>query len=246
MRLRFCTYYLNRAKEWSKEVVIVRKQDDLPLDCSVEDLEKSRKNHLAGKAWMTDETISNGSWCFTENLQLRSSRDLLHVLIDIVSKNGVLLLNISPRPDGIIPGDQQQVLLEIGAWLDRYGEAIYGTRPWYTFGEGITPEPEGHYLSNAFQKITYTAEDIRYTTTGNTIYAIFLGKPDGGKKILFEAFAAYKELQALQVSRISIPGDDHILTWSMDASGLSVRLPESGLDEMATVLKIEMNENNPI
>ena len=239
MRLRFCAYYLNRAHEWGKEVVIVRKQDDLPLDCSVDDLEKSRKNHLAEKTWMTDETISNGSWCYTENLQIKSSRDHLHVLIDIVSKNGVLLLNISPRADGTIPEEQRQVLLEMGAWLDRFGEAIYGTRPWYTFGEGATREPEGDYLSNAFQKITYTSEDIRYTTSGNSIYAIFLGKPAAGTEVLMEAFSADKSGQSIQITKVSIPGSDGLPEWSLTDSGLSVQIPESGLNDLACVLKIE-------
>ena len=121
MRLKFCTYYLNHALEAGKEVVIVRKQHDMPLDSSVDDLEKSRKNHLAEKAWMTDETISNGSWCYTENLKIKPTVEHLHVLIDIVSKNGVLMLNISPRADGTIPDDQRKVLLELGEWLDSYG-----------------------------------------------------------------------------------------------------------------------------
>jgi len=244
MRLKFCTYYLNRAKVWNKEVVIVRKQDDLPLDCSVDDLEKSRKNHLAHKAWMTDETISNGSWCYTKNLQIKSSRDLLHVLIDIVSKNGVLMLNISPMANGIIPEDQQRVLMEMGTWLERFGEAIFGTRPWYTFGEGITPEPEGHYLSNEFQKITYTPEDIRYTTSGDTVFAIFLGKPAAGKKVLMKSFAEGNAGKPMHVDRVSIPGGGSDLSWSMIPSGLSVQLPESGLDDMAVVLRIETGDHS--
>jgi alpha-L-fucosidase len=102
-RQKFCAYYLNEAEKWDKEVVIVRKQDDLPLEVSVDDLEKSRKNKLDEKVWMTDETVSTGSWCYTEDLQIKPPEDVLHVLIDIVSKNGVLLLNISPMANGTIP-----------------------------------------------------------------------------------------------------------------------------------------------
>jgi alpha-L-fucosidase len=239
MRLRFCAYYLNRSLEWGKEVVIVRKQNDLPLDCSVDDLEKSRKNHIGEKAWMTDETISTGSWCYTEDLQIKSSAEQLHVLIDIVSKNGVLLLNISPRADGTIPEDQERVLLEIGAWLKRYGEAIYGTRPWYTFGEGPTREPEGEYLSNAFQCVRYTRDDIRYTTSGTSVYAIFLGKPAAGQRVLMKSFAAGNVGSIIPVKEVSIPGVPSELEWKMTEKGLSVQLPAEGLDDMATVLKIE-------
>jgi alpha-L-fucosidase len=240
MRLKFCTYYLNHALEQGKEVVITRKQDDLPLDCSVDDLEKSRKNHLTEKVWMTDETISKGSWCYTDNLTIKPASEHLHVLIDIVSKNGVLLLNISPKADGTIPEDQREVLLEMGEWLERYGEAIYKTRPWYTFGEGPTAEPEGEYLSGEFQKIRYTPDDVRYTTSGNSVYALLLGKPLAGEDILLEAFSAQKAGRSLKISDISIPGASENLVWEMLENGLSLRIPETGLDARATVFKIEL------
>ena len=238
MRLKFCTYYLNYALEAGKEVVIVRKQHDLPLDSSVDDLEKSRKNHLAEKAWMTDETISNGSWCYTENLKIKPTVEHLHVLIDIVSKNGVLMLNISPRADGTIPDDQRKVLLELGAWLEEYGEAIYGTRPWYTYGEGPTGEPE-HENPGDFQHIAYTSEDVRYTTSHTSIYAILLGKPAPGETFLFRAFSVQNSGFTFNIKKISIPGTGGELEWSMTEAGLSVQIPNSGLNEMATVLKID-------
>lgn len=175
-RQKFCAYYLNEAAKLGKEVVIVRKQEDLPLEVSVDDLEKSRKNRMGEKAWMTDETVSTGSWCYTEDLEIKPVADVLHVLIDIVSKNGVLLLNISPMANGTIPEDQQNLLLKMGEWLGKYGESVYGTRPWYTYGEGPTKEPEGNFKNHQeFLKIKYSAKDIRFTTKGKTIYAATLG-----------------------------------------------------------------------
>jgi len=241
MRLRFCTYYLNHALEAGKEVVIARKQEDLPLECSVDDLEKFRKNHLAEKVWMTDETISQGSWCYTENLQIKSAIDHLHILIDIVSKNGILLLNISPRADGTIPDDQRKVLLEMGAWLSRYGEAIYDTRPWYTFGEGPTREPEKEN-HGTFQNVIYSAKDVRYTTSGAKVYALFLGKPEAGSEVLLKSFSAQSSGREFQVQAVSIAGGDEDLDWVLDDKGLRVRLPSGGLDSMSTVLKIETRE----
>lgn len=243
LRRRFCAYYLNAADKLGKEVVIVRKQDDLPLNCSVDDLEKSRKNKMGEKAWMTDETISKGSWCYTDNLEIKASIDVLHVLIDIVSKNGVLLLNISPMADGTIPPEQQKVLLDMGEWLDKYGEAIYNTRPWYTFGEGPTIEPEGHFSNHsAFLKVKYSAADIRYTTLGSTVYAIFLGQPETGKKLLLESFATDNPDRIISVKDVSLAGTEENLTWELTDAGLSVQMPEAGLDEMAVVLKIETKE----
>jgi len=241
MRLRFCTYYLNHALEQNKEVVIIRKQEDLPLDCSVDDLEKFRKNHLAEKAWMTDETISNGSWCYTQDMSVKPASEHLHILIDIVSKNGVLLLNISPKADGTIPEDQRQVLLDMGAWLNRYGEAIYDTRPWYTFGEGPTNGPE-HQNPGAFQGISYTSKDVRYTTSEESIFAILLGQPVAGEQLLLEAFSAEQLEKRPDIRAISIPGSGVELDWKLKDAGLSIQIPEVGLDEISTVFKIETTQ----
>jgi alpha-L-fucosidase len=239
MRLKFCAYYLNHAQEAGKEVVITRKQEDLPLDCSIDDFEKTRQNHLAEKAWMTDETISNGSWCYTENMHVKPAKEHLHVLIDIVSKNGVLLLNISPKADGTIPMDQQNVLLEMGDWLEQYGEAIYGTRPWIIFGEGPTAEPEGDHVSQEFQQLKYTARDIRYTSSGSTVYAILLGQPEAGEWLEMEAFSSLNIGESFALKSISIPGGADELEWTLEKNGLSVLIPSEGLNEMATVLKID-------
>jgi alpha-L-fucosidase len=238
-RQEMAAYYLNRAHEWGKEVVIVRKQDDLPLDFSVDDLEKSRKNILEPKVWMTDETISKGSWCYTENLQIKKAVDVLHVLIDICSKNGVLLLNISPMANGTIPNDQQQVLLTMGQWLEKYGEAIYDTRPWYTFGEGPTKEPEGHFRNrNEFLKIKYSAKDVRYSTKDKTIYASLLGWPEG-KEVLLTAFAAEALPAAVSIANVSMLGSADKIDWERTAEGLKISVPVSSPDEMAVVYKIE-------
>jgi alpha-L-fucosidase len=237
-RQKFCAYYLNEAEKWGKEVVIVRKQDDLPLDCSVDDLEKSRKNRIGEKSWMTDETVSTGSWCYTEGLEIKPVADVLHVLIDIVSKNGVLLLNISPMANGTIPADQQDVLLEMGGWLGKYGESIYGTRPWYTYGEGPVKEPEGHFRNHeAFLKIKYSAKDIRFTTKGKTIYATTLGWPEDN--LLIKSFAKDSLPSAITIKKVSLMGCNQELTWDLKNEGLLIGVPSEMTDSMAAVFKIE-------
>jgi alpha-L-fucosidase len=239
-RQKFCAYYLNEAAKLDKEVVIVRKQDDLPLDVSVDDLEKSRKNKMGEKVWMTDETVSTGSWCYTENLQIKPAADMVHVLIDIVSKNGVLLLNISPKADGTIPQDQQDVLLKMGGWLGKYGEAIYETRPWYTFGEGPTIEPEGDFKNHReFLKVKYSADDLRYTTKGNTVYAMILGVPDQTKPLLMKAFSPSESGKELQIRNVSVLGSGQAVKWQLKDDGLHIEPGYPVLDEMAQVFKIE-------
>lgn len=239
-RQKFSAYYLNQAQKWGKEVVIVRKQEDLPINYTVDDLEKSRKNRIGKVPWMTDETISKGSWCYTEDLKIKNSADVLHVLIDIVSKNGILLLNISPKADGTIPDNQKQVLLDMGAWLDAYGEAIYSTRPWYTFGEGPTKEPEGHFKNHQeFLKIKYSSKDVRYTSKGDVIYAILMGWPGGSEKVVFNAFAAGNIPEGLEISSVSLLGSSSTLEWEVEDQGLSLITPEKSPNQMAVVFKIE-------
>jgi len=241
-RQEYSAYYLNEAEKWGKEVVIVRKQDDLPLEFSVDDLEKSRKNKIGEEPWMTDETVSKGSWCYTENLEIKESKDVLHVLIDIVSKNGVLLLNISPKADGTIPDVQKKVLLDMGDWLDKFGEAIYETRPWYTFGEGPTKEPEGHFkFHRQFLKIKYSSADIRYTTKGKDIYVCFLGKPEPGKDVILKSFAKDEAGKEISVRKVYLLGSDEELVWELTEEGLSIRFPGVVPEEMSVVLKVETN-----
>ena len=236
-RKKFCAYYLNEAKKWNKEVVIVRKQDDLPLSVSVDDLEKSRKNKIEPKSWMADETVSTGSWSYTKDLKIKPSEDVLHVLIDIVSKNGVLLLNISPKADGTILEDQKQVLLNMGAWLGKYGESIYGTRPWYTFGEGPTREPDGHFKNHKkFLKIKYSNKDIRYTTKGKNIYAIVLGIPEVNSKINLSSFN--KTHFSKEIVEVVLLGSDEKIKWTLNDDELQISNSTKVTDNMATVYKI--------
>jgi alpha-L-fucosidase len=240
-RKKFCAYYFNEAEKDGKEVVIVRKQNDLPLEVSIEDLEKSRKNRLDKKTWMTDETVSKGSWCYTENLQIKPANDILHVLIDVVSKNGVLLLNISPKADGIIPEDQKEVLLKLGEWLAKYGEAIYETRPWYIYGEGPTKEPEGDFrYHEEFLKIKYSPDDIRYTTKNDVIFAIVLGWPGSNKEILFKSFSENEWQNARKIRNVSLLGSNEKIVYQLNSNGLMVKTPTKSLNEMAIVFKVEL------
>ena len=107
---------------------------------------------------------------------------MIDQLIDIVSKNGNLLLNIGPRSDGTIPDEVQRVLLDVGAWLSINGEAIYGTRPWRTYGEGPTKVAAGSFHDTDTAK--YTAEDFRFTTKSDGIYAIGLAWPTSGEAVI--------------------------------------------------------------
>ena len=103
--------------------------------------------------WQNDTSISKNSWGYVADQDYKTAASLIGDLVDIVSKNGALLLNIGPRPDGTIPEPEQEILLEIGRWLAQNGEAIYGTRPWNVYGEGPTEVPEGSFTDTKRQAL---------------------------------------------------------------------------------------------
>lgn len=240
-RKKFCAYYINESAKKGKEVTIISK-NALPKTVAVENLEKSRKQEIQPTTWFTDETISTGSWSYVDHMQIKEPGELLNILLDIVSKNGILLLNISPDKHGVIPEDQRQVLLSMGDWLHKYGEAVYASRPWYIYGEGPTKEPEGTFdNAHLFLKLRYTTEDIRYTTQGDNIYAMILGVPETGKTYKLKAFSANNLPKPIHVKRVSLMGYEGKLDWSQNADGLSFSIPADteNVDDKVYAFKIE-------
>lgn len=237
-QMMFAAHYLNRAKEWNKDVVITCKQRDLPLEVALEDFEKGRADSMLEEPWLTDDTLSYGSWCYTQDLKIKPADEVLDVLIDIVSKNGQLLLNISPMADGTIPQDQQDVLLAIGKWLGTYGESIYNTRPFIVYGEGPTQMRKGGHFVGI---VRYTKEDIRYTRNGNTVYAILLGRPDESDRIKMTVFSEKGAAKEVKVKNVSLLGANVPVTWKQMNSALIIECPDVPMDDMAVVFKIETN-----
>jgi alpha-L-fucosidase len=173
-RLEFLSYYFNRAVAWDKEVVATYK-DGFNNRGEVFDFERGGPAAIQTPYWLTDDAISSSSWCYTVGIGYYSLNAMLHSLIDRVSKNGNMLLNISPMADGTIPSGQRTVLLGIGDYLKRFGESIYSTRAWSTFGEGPTQMGGGSFTTPR----AGTNRDIRFTRNkANTVlYVTVLGWP---------------------------------------------------------------------
>ncbi|MGA9326011.1 MAG: alpha-L-fucosidase [Salegentibacter sp.] len=236
VKVQFVADYFNYAIDHDKQVVITHKEGELPEEVSISDYEKGRMNKKTENFWLTDETISVGSWSYTNDLGLKTANEIIDLLADIVSKNGALLLNVSPRADGVIPVNQKEILNEIGNWLQTNGEAIYGTRTWEIFGEGPTKQEKSGMFVDKYE---YTAQDVRYTQKGNSIYAIVLGWPGENKEVVLKSFSKEKlgnEIPA--VNSVSILGFNGEVVYRMDEQGLHFTTPDKPVDQNAFVVKI--------
>jgi alpha-L-fucosidase len=175
---KFAAYYYNRAAEWGVEVAINYKHDAFMFGCAVVDIERGQFAEQKPYFWQTDTAVARNSWCYTENNNYKTAKEIICDLVDIVSKNGSLLLNIGPKSDGTIPEQDKAILLEIGEWLKVNGESIYESKVWRKAGEGPTQIQEGQF-ADGNSKI-FTSEDIRFTVKGSYIYATVLKYPEDG------------------------------------------------------------------
>ena len=174
----FLAYYYNHAAKKNKDVVVTYKGHDLIPGTAVRDLELGQEPNLTYNDWITDSSVDDrGAWGYAEDLIFKSPNRLIDNLVDRVSKNGYLLLNVGPKPDGTIPEGAKEVLLEMGAWLDVNGEAIYGTTPWFVAHEGPTNLGEASAIGFNESNVEYTSKDVRFTVKDDALYATFLAWP---------------------------------------------------------------------
>lgn len=176
----FADYY-NWANANGKEVCIGHKEAALLPYGGIKDYERGRSEYLRPNLWMTDGTIGR-SWFYQPrfNGQWHDANWVVDILMDIVSKNGVLLLNVPPRPDGSIPEEGAVELKKIGQWLNTNADAVYNTRPWTVYGEPHKKLSERNGRGDEEKKVVYSQEDIRFTQSkdGRTVNVVVLGWPE--------------------------------------------------------------------
>ena len=235
----FLAYYYNKEAEWGRGVVVTYKWDNLPPGVGVLDIELGKMPDQAYHEWITDTTVDDGSgWGYLRETTYKSATQLVQYLVDNVSKNGLMLLNVGPKPDGSIPDEAVSALEGIGDWLRVNGEAIYATTPWWTYGEGPTEMSVSGAFSDTKEKLAYQGSDIRFTVKGNVLYAICLDWPEPTFTI-----ESLKTLYPNEIRSVELLGADGELAWRTTAEGLEIQRPERRPCEHAYAFKITRNRS---
>jgi alpha-L-fucosidase len=199
-------------------------------EAGVQDVERGVMEGINPLPWQTDTSI--GDWFYSEGYKYKTATDVVHMLADIVSKNGNLLLNVVQYPDGSLPPEAMQFLQEMAAWMSVNGDAIYGTRPWKTFGEGPTKAAAGHFQENT----AYTPQDIRFTTKDGALYATTLGTPTAEVRI--RSLGRKSGLESRPVKTVALLGSTTALRWEQTDEALVIQLPASLPSKIASSFKI--------
>jgi len=230
---KFLAYYYNQGATRGG-VVVNYKLQRFAAGAGTLDIERGRLTDIQDRVWQTDTSLSNASWGYIENDTYKTPQSVIHMLTDVVSKNGNLLLNISPRADGTIPEEEQQILRQIGAWLAINGEAIYGSKPWTKYGEGPTQVVGGSFQDTRTQP--YTAEDFRFTTRAGHLYAIELAWPSGG------AACIHSITPQMKVRRVALLTKQKpiAIAFTQATDGLHLVLPSKPTGSDAWVYRIDI------
>lgn len=216
---KFSAYYYNKGEEWGIPVAINYKHDAFMLGCAVPDVERGQFADLKPYFWQTDTAVAKNSWCYTENNDYKSAVEIIRDLVDIVSKNGSLLLNIGPKADGTIPDEDRNILLAIGQWLEVNSEAIYDTTFWRTYGEGPTEVKEGQFTDGETK--IFTSEDIRFTVKESFLYATVMVYPKNGIVHIRSLKENSHHFHGL-IRNIQVLGFDEEPEWSRTEESLTI------------------------
>jgi alpha-L-fucosidase len=231
--LKIAAHLYNNSiiKKGKLEAVLNGKVLDLEQrQCMVWDIEKGRSNNLEPFVWQSDTCL--GSWHYDrsiyDNHQYKTAKMVIHNLIDIVSKNGTMLLSVPVRGDGTIDSDETAIVEEIATWMKTNGECIFSTRPWKIFGEGPAQESAKPLTAQGFNEgggKPFSSLDYRFTTKGNTLYIIALGWPENGKALI-KSLSKGNSLRPESINRVELLGRGE-LKFELKEEGLEVILPDN-------------------
>lgn len=221
---RLAAYYYNRAEEWGTGAVINYKNNSFPFGWAVPDMERGQFADAQPYVWQTDTSTALNSWGYTEDNRFRDPAELVRDLVDVVSKNGCMLLNVGPKADGTICDEDAAILRAIGGWLKVNGEAVYGTKPFRKYGEGPTRITEGQFSEGV--KKDFTSADFRFTVAGGYLYAAALRCSESGD-YLIRTLAPGDASKGLNfngiIDDVTVLGCGEKPAWNLDGEGLHIR-----------------------
>lgn len=210
-------------------------------DALVWDVEKGAPNRIMEEPWQSCSCI--GGWHYNtgiyERNRYKSAADVVKLLVDIVSKNGNLLLSVPLRADGTFDEKEEAILKAFGAWMTVNKESIIDTRPWKVFGEGPIAEADIQINAQGFNEGAYTkatAQEIRFTQRGKFLYATALSWPEG-KQVLIKSLSQDNPLHPGKIRRVELLGYGKV-SFSRTADGLLINLPDKQVNDIAPVFKI--------
>ncbi len=213
--------------------------DEQQRKCMIWDIERGQSNQIEALPWQTDTCI--GQWHYDrrvyDNNRYKTAATVVHTLVDVVSKNGNLMLNVPLRGDGSIDDKARATVDGITEWMAMNSESIYGTRPWKTFGEGPAIAGAAPISAQGFNEgrgKAFTGEDMRFAQKGGILYATLLGWP-ADKTITIKSLGSIPG----KIQKVDMLGSNAKLTFSQSSEGLKVNLPDNAPGKIAYVLKIE-------
>ena len=233
---KLAAYYYNRADEWGEEVTINYKHEAFPPTVATFDVERGALTDISPIPWQTDTAIGKYSWGYRKDNEYKSSRKIICDLIDIVSKNGMLLLNVGPRPDGTFTDEEAAVLKEIGEWMKLNGDGIYATTFWKTFGEGRVNNEGGFFKDN--KEKNFTPKDFRFTYKNGYIYA-FQMRPNG-KDAVIKSFKRCPDHNFL-INDITLLSTGEKLEYERNKKALIIKATESFKSDKPICFKIKID-----
>lgn len=227
-KLNFLSNYFNHAQKTNQEVIVTYKNNDFPRTIGMLDHEMFNPKEIDSIPWLCDLTISAGyhrSWGYVKGMELSTHKEILHKLIEIVSNNGHLLLNLSPMADGSIPQDQKDVMANVGVWLWSYGESIYGTRPYVVSNE-----------------TTADGKRVHYTRKGKSIYAIFLDWPGTEKQITLSALGSDNLKGRIKSATLLSVKKNYDCAFQETVGSVSFTIPKNGRlsSDVAQVVRFDL------
>ena len=230
-------YNLSAGKNGGKTegVYTCKRVEDTVHGVAVLDIERGVVDDIWPRPWQTDTCI--GQWHYKRGQEYKTPKTVIDMLVDIVSRNGNLMLNFPLPARGTLDLEELSVLAEITKWMSVNSAAIYSSRPWKIFGESpAAAAPTTNAMFNEAKRKDLTAADVRFTTKGDTLYAFVMGWPD--YQTVIRPLATNTALRVGKIQNVELLGFDGKLDWSQDNSGLKIMMPAQKPCDYAIVFKV--------